>query len=416
MRTASPLQIPLETMTIVRTDYRRKRPPKRKTSPVIPMRIVSAKTPGPDPKKLDASSLSDRHPPAPPAIAEAVSEHKPAQAAAITGPRIVTAKKPRPRSGIGPEQIAAARRDPVPADPPPAARQSAIVTAQSPKDLCLISMPRNTGGAATRPRRCSGRSCRMCDAARRPDHLCDCRCCRATIAVLAIALHSGCRCVTGQGLMAVRKPPERYWRSYGTDPLPTAAEAMAEPFAAFPVLDDEDHLRPLWQGSLLAETHFARRDLPLREIIQRMRHDGCGGRAGRVELATGIDGVTSRPVRKIVLRKETVATVFAGRDRPRGICDLGVGFRYLAFGDTCTSRVPLSAASEGEGPTMALQSPKYWRTRAEDARASAENMRDEGSCSAMRSVAHLYDSLADASQRFAERFGESPEGWADEMP
>ena len=120
-------------MTIVRTDYRRKRPPKRKTSPVIPMRIVSAKTPGPDPKKLDASSLSDRHPPAPPAIAEAVSEQKPAQAAAITGPRIVTAKKPRPRSGIGPEQIAAARRDPVPADPPPAARQSAIVTAQSPK-------------------------------------------------------------------------------------------------------------------------------------------------------------------------------------------------------------------------------------------------------------------------------------------
>ena len=33
---------------------------------------------------------------------------------------------------------------------------------------------------------------------------------------------------------------------------------------------------------------------------RRGRHDGCGGRAGRVELATG-DGVTSRPVRKIVL-------------------------------------------------------------------------------------------------------------------
>jgi hypothetical protein len=28
---------------------------------------------------------------------------------------------------------------------------------------------------------------------------------------------------------------------------------------------------------------------------------GCGGRAGRVELLTGIEGASSRPVRKIVL-------------------------------------------------------------------------------------------------------------------
>jgi hypothetical protein len=32
-----------------------------------------------------------------------------------------------------------------------------------------------------------------------------------------------------------------------------------------------------------------------------MRHEGCGGRAGRVELLTGIDGASSRPVRKIVV-------------------------------------------------------------------------------------------------------------------
>jgi hypothetical protein len=31
-----------------------------------------------------------------------------------------------------------------------------------------------------------------------------------------------------------------------------------------------------------------------------MRHDGCGGRKGRAELLTGIEGVSSRPVRKIV--------------------------------------------------------------------------------------------------------------------
>ena len=27
---------------------------------------------------------------------------------------------------------------------------------------------------------------------------------------------------------------QRHWRSYGDDPLPPAAEAMGEPFAAFP--------------------------------------------------------------------------------------------------------------------------------------------------------------------------------------
>jgi hypothetical protein len=56
---------------------------------------------------------------------------------------------------------------------------------------------------------------------------------------------------------------------------------------------------------------------------------------------------------------------------------------------------------------MSLQSPEYWRARAEEARANAGNMRDEGSRSAMRSVAHMYDSLAQASQRFADRFGVS---------
>ena len=104
-------------MTIVRTDYRRKRPPKRKTSVVIPgSRIVSAKKPKPGPTA--------------PAIKEAVTEQKrpAAQPAAITGPRIVTARKPRPKHGIGPEQIAAAR-EAAPADPPPAIRKSAIVTA-----------------------------------------------------------------------------------------------------------------------------------------------------------------------------------------------------------------------------------------------------------------------------------------------
>jgi hypothetical protein len=33
-----------------------------------------------------------------------------------------------------------------------------------------------------------------------------------------------------------------------------------------------------------------------------MRHDGCGGWAGEAVLLTGIEGVSSRPVRRIVLR------------------------------------------------------------------------------------------------------------------
>jgi hypothetical protein len=54
---------------------------------------------------------------------------------------------------------------------------------------------------------------------------------------------------------------------------------------------------------MLNEAHTGQRrgSLTLRVLIARMRHEGCGGGAGRVEL-TGIDGVSSRPVRRIVLR------------------------------------------------------------------------------------------------------------------
>jgi hypothetical protein len=41
--------------------------------------------------------------------------------------------------------------------------------------------------------------------------------------------------------------------------------------------------------------------MPIRDILARMRHDGCGGRAGKVELITGIEGASSRPVRKIAV-------------------------------------------------------------------------------------------------------------------
>ena len=39
----------------------------------------------------------------------------------------------------------------------------------------------------------------------------------------------------------------------------------------------------------------------LSQILARMRHNGCGGPAGKAELLTGIEGVSSRPVRRIGL-------------------------------------------------------------------------------------------------------------------
>jgi hypothetical protein len=43
-------------------------------------------------------------------------------------------------------------------------------------------------------------------------------------------------------------------------------------------------------------------NLRLRDFIARARHEGCGGRALKAELMTGAEGVSSRPVRRIVLR------------------------------------------------------------------------------------------------------------------
>jgi hypothetical protein len=99
-------------------------------------------------------------------------------------------------------------------------------------------------------------------------------------------------------------PLPRHWRSYGTDPLPMAAEAMNEPFRAFPSWFLRIECDRCGKVSMLNEAHTTgrRREMPLRALLARMRHDGCGGIAGKAELLTGIDGVSSRPVRKIVLR------------------------------------------------------------------------------------------------------------------
>jgi hypothetical protein len=58
----------------------------------------------------------------------------------------------------------------------------------------------------------------------------------------------------------------------------------------------------LWREWIFAEAHAAQqRDMLIPDILAKMRHDGCGRRPGRVELLTGIEGASRRPVRKIVV-------------------------------------------------------------------------------------------------------------------
>jgi ribosomal protein S27E len=96
--------------------------------------------------------------------------------------------------------------------------------------------------------------------------------------------------------------PVRHWRSYGNDPLPTGIEARDEPFAAFPSWFLRIECDRCGKVQMINEVHFARPNMPIRAILAKTRHDGCGGRAGKAELLTGIEGVSSRPVRRIVLQ------------------------------------------------------------------------------------------------------------------
>jgi len=104
--------------------------------------------------------------------------------------------------------------------------------------------------------------------------------------------------------MTARPPPERHWRPYGAEPLPPASEALGQPLRAFPSWFLRIECDRCGKTTILNEAHTGQRraTLELRTLIARMRHEGCGGGAGKVELLTGIDGVSSRPVRRIVLR------------------------------------------------------------------------------------------------------------------
>ena len=102
-------------------------------------------------------------------------------------------------------------------------------------------------------------------------------------------------------MTAFQKPTQRHWQSYGNDPLPTPAEALAEPFAAFPSWFLRIECDACGKVVMHNESHVPWRNRTLRDILKRMRHEGCGGLAAKPELLTGLEAAASRPVWRIVL-------------------------------------------------------------------------------------------------------------------
>ena len=63
--------------------------------------------------------------------------------------------------------------------------------------------------------------------------------------------------------------PVRHWRSYGNDPLPTGAEALDEPFAAFPSWFLRITCDRCGKVRMINEVHYARPTMPIRDILDR---------------------------------------------------------------------------------------------------------------------------------------------------
>jgi hypothetical protein len=81
----------------------------------------------------------------------------------------------------------------------------------------------------------------------------------------------------------------------------TRGEALLEPFSAFPSWFMRIECDRCGKVQIVNESHAKWRNRTLRDILAKMRHDGCGGLAAKAELLTGVEGVSSRPVWRIVL-------------------------------------------------------------------------------------------------------------------
>jgi hypothetical protein len=94
----------------------------------------------------------------------------------------------------------------------------------------------------------------------------------------------------------------RHWRSYATEPPPSPQEALGEPFGAFPSWFLRIECERCHKVQWLNQAHMPQSEVPLRTMLARMRHEHRGGRPAKVELLTGGDAASARPVRRIVLR------------------------------------------------------------------------------------------------------------------
>ena len=125
--------------------------------------------------------------------------------------------------------------------------------------------------------------------------------------------------------MTAQPIPRRYWRRHGTGPLPSGAEALDEPFNAFPSWFLRITCARCGQERMVNQVHSAQRAMLIRDIIDKMRHDGCGGRAGKAELLTGIEGVSSRPGAQDGAAPLRCETIHSSRPSRRSILPANVG-------------------------------------------------------------------------------------------
>jgi hypothetical protein len=89
----------------------------------------------------------------------------------------------------------------------------------------------------------------------------------------------------------VSRTPARHRRTYGNDsPLLTGAEALQQPLSAFPSWFLRVTCERCGYERMVNEAHAPWRNRSLFDILHRMRHDGCGGLAGKAALLTGIEG------------------------------------------------------------------------------------------------------------------------------
>ena len=77
--------------------------------------------------------------------------------------------------------------------------------------------------------------------------------------------------------MTTRPVPQRHWRTHGNDPLPTPAEALAEPFAAFPRWFLRITCDRCGQQRMFSETRSAQRDMLINSTWRRENSDASGG-------------------------------------------------------------------------------------------------------------------------------------------